>query len=184
MNPEERKNYMKEYRLLNKEKINSYNKQYYSNNNEKLKDYKKNYITNNPDFLVKITENRKNNNPTYFKDYVKKRRINDYIFKLKTNIGNLIRISLKHRKNNKTIDILGLNTNEFKLYLESKFEPWMTWENYGNPKDGILELNKTWDIDHIIPLSSAKTEEEIIKLNHYTNLQPLCSYTNRFIKKG
>ena len=40
------------------------------------------------------------------------------------------------------------------------------------------------DIDHIIPLSSAKTEEDIIRLNHYTTLQPLCSYTNRYIKKN
>ena len=24
---------------------------------------------------------------------------------------------------------------------------------------------------------------DIYKLNHYTNLQPLCSYTNRYIKK-
>ena len=30
----------------------------------------------------------------------------------------------------------------------------------------------------IIPISSAKTEEEIIKLNHYTNLQPLWSREN------
>ena len=59
----------------------------------------------------------------------------------------------------------------------------MNWDNYGNPKDGIYELSKTWDIDHMIPISSAKTEEELIKLNHYTNLQPLCSYVNRFIKK-
>ena len=41
-----------------------------------------------------------------------------------------------------------------------------------------------WDIDHIIPVSSAKREEEIIKLNHYTNLQPLCSKINRYIKKN
>ena len=60
----------------------------------------------------------------------------------------------------------------------------MNWDNYGDPKDGILELNKTWDIDHIEPLSSAKTEEDIIRLNHYTNLQPLCSYYNRHIKKN
>ena len=58
----------------------------------------------------------------------------------------------------------------------------MNWDNYGNPKDGIYAPNKTWDIDHIIPTSSAITEEDLLKLNHFTNLQPLCSYFNRFIK--
>ena len=65
--------------------------------------------------------------------------------------------------------------------MESKFEPWMCWENYGlyngQPDYG-------WDIDHIIPLKTAKTEENIINLSHYTNLQPLCSHINRDIKKG
>ena len=60
----------------------------------------------------------------------------------------------------------------------------MSWDNYGNPKDGILEHNKSWDLEHIITISSAKTENDIIKLNHYTNLQPLCSYTNRYIKRN
>ena len=58
----------------------------------------------------------------------------------------------------------------------------MTWDNHGNPKDGIYELNKTWDLDHIIPISTAISEEDVIRLNHHTNFQPLCSYTNRFIK--
>jgi hypothetical protein len=44
--------------------------------------------------------------------------------------------------------------------------------------------NFGWDIDHFIPVSSAKTEEDIVKLNHYTNLQPLCSYVNRYIKRN
>ena len=56
----------------------------------------------------------------------------------------------------------------------------MTWENRGLYNG---EFNYGWDIDHIIPLSSAETEEDIIKLNHYTNLQPLCSKINRDIKK-
>ena len=54
---------------------------------------------------------------------------------------------------------------------------WKNWGKYdGNEKSG-------WDIDHIIPISSAKTEDDILKLNHYTNLQPLCSYINRYIKR-
>ena len=47
----------------------------------------------------------------------------------------------------------------------------------------LLEVNKTWDIDHITPISSAETEDDVIKLNHFTNFQPLCSYTNRVIKR-
>ena len=60
------------------------------------------------------------------------------------------------------------------------FEEWMNWENKGLYNG---ELKYGWDIDHRIPISSATSEEEMIKLNHYTNLQPLCSYTNRYIKR-
>ena len=51
----------------------------------------------------------------------------------------------------------------------------MSWDNYGKYNG---EFNYGWDIDHIKPISSAKTKEEIIKLNHYTNLRPLCSKEN------
>ena len=59
----------------------------------------------------------------------------------------------------------------------------MTWNNRGNWNGIPTEINTAWDLDHIIPLSTAKTEEDVIRLNHYTNLQPLCSYTNRYNKK-
>jgi hypothetical protein len=49
----------------------------------------------------------------------------------------------------------------------------MSWDNYGF---------YGWHIDHVIPLSSAKTEEEVYKLCHYTNLQPLWAEDN--LKKG
>jgi hypothetical protein len=111
---------------------------------------------------------------------------NDNLFRISLSIRKLVGKSFKTngvKKNSKTRNILGCSFEEFKIHLESKFEPWMSWDNYGNPKDNKYELNKTWDIDHIIPISSASTQEEIIKLNHYTNLQPLCSYTNRFLKR-
>ena len=83
-------------------------------------------------------------------------------------------------KKSKTNEILGCSFEEFQFHLENKFENWMNWDNRGLYNG---DFNYGWDIDHIIPLSSAKTEDEIIKLNHYSNLQPLCSYTNRYIKK-
>ena len=112
----------------------------------------------------------------------RERRANDSLYKLRCNTRHSIREAIKRNnfnKKSKTSDILGCSFNDFKLYLESKFEPWMNWNNYGKYNG---ELNYGWDIDHIIPVSSAVNEEEIIKLNHYTNLQPLCSRINRDVK--
>ncbi len=90
--------------------------------------------------------------------------------------------SIKHKKskNGNSEYILGCSFEFFKNYLESIFEPWMNWDNYGLYNG---QPNYGWDIDHIIPLKTAKKEGEIIELNHYKNLQPLCSYINRDVKK-
>lgn len=173
---------IKEKQENRKEEISQYNKEYYSKNPESQKKRVAKYREENPD---KIKQYRLDN-----KDKKKAWEINkrntDPMFKLKQNLRSLIRQSFKnkgYKKSTKTNIILGCTYDEFKLYLESKFESWMTWENRGNPKDGILEPNKSWDIDHVIPASSGLTESELIQLNHYTNLQPLCSYYNRNIKK-
>jgi hypothetical protein len=57
---------------------------------------------------------------------------------------------------------LGCSFEELKLYLESKFEPWMDWNNQGLYNG---EFDYGWDIDHILPISIAITEEDVIKLN-------------------
>ena len=86
-----------------------------------------------------------------------------------------------YNKNTRTYKILGCTYEEFKLHIESKFEEWMNWDNYGKYNG---EERYGWDLDHIIPLSSATTEEDIIRLNHYSNIQPLCSYVNRVVKRN
>ena len=88
---------------------------------------------------------------------------------------------MNYLKNSKTEEILGCSFKDFKIYIESKFENWMNWKNRGLYNGS---LNYGWDIDHIIPLSTAKNEENLIKLNHYSNLQPLCSKINRDMKKN
>jgi len=78
-----------------------------------------------------------------------------------------------------TETILGCTIVEFRDYIVNKWEKWMTWGNYGTYNG---EYDFGWDLDHIVPISSAKTEEDLIKLSHYTNYQPLCSKINRYGK--
>ena len=91
-------------------------------------------------------------------------------------MNSRIRIFMKSKnitKKNKTFEIVGCTPEELKKHLENQFTDGMSWENHG-----LIG----WHIDHIIPLSSAKNEDDIIKLCHYMNLQPLWSLDN--IKKG
>jgi hypothetical protein len=110
----------------------------------------------------------------YQNQYHFTRKLNDPLYKLTTNIRSLIGNSFKRSVNNgftkskTTEEILGCSLKEFIKHLQSLFTEGMTLDNYTE-----------WEIDHIIPLSSAQTEEEIIKLNHYTNLQPLWKSDNR-----
>lgn len=138
---------------------------------------------NNKEYLSKYRLENKDKINSRYRTYKKNRIKNDVLFKCALRISGIINNTLRYTgifKKYKSIEILGICKEEFKEYLESKFESWMNWENYGKYNG---ELNYGWDIDHIIPISSAETENDIYKLNHYTNLQPLCSYTNRYIKK-
>jgi hypothetical protein len=186
------------YNIENKEKCKEYydkytktdkakerNKRYYEKNKEeilrKLKEY------NSRDYVVEknkiYRQDNKESINIRINKWSKDREKLDKVYKLKNLISASIRSSFNYkkiRKNTRSVVILGCSFEYFKSYLESKFEDWMNWDNQGKYNG---ELYYGWDIDHIIPISTAKTEEDIIRLNHYTNLQPLCSYTNRCIKK-
>ena len=108
----------------------------------------------------------------YIKNYNKNKTESDPLFKLIKNVRCRVSEFLKGRKlqkNNRTFNIVGCTPIKLKTYLEEQFVDGMSWNNYGI---------YGWHIDHIIPLSSAKTEEEIFKLCHYTNLQPLWAVDN------
>ena len=176
------------YREKNKEKYKEYNKKYHSDNKEQIRKRKENnYLINKEKILAKHKIwyiNNKEKVLEYNKQYFNDRVKNDELFKFKDKIRRLIRQSFKknnYKKNSKTETILGLSFEHFKLHIESLWEPWMDWDNYGLYNG---TPNYGWDIDHIIPQSSALDLNELIKLNNYTNLQPLCSYINRNIKRN
>ena len=170
---EDNKDNLQLYRDNNKEKINIINSEYYQNNKELLLEKQKNYNQINKEKINK-----------YKNEWTKNKKLTDPLYKLKTSIRTSIYIALKrngYTKKSKSNDILGCSFEYFKSHIESLWQPWMNWINHGKYNG---ELNHGWDIDHIIPLSSATTEEELLKLNHFSNLQPLCSKTNRDIKRN
>lgn len=156
---QKQKESIRKYQEKNKEKLSNYSKVYRVENIDKRKEYNEKY---------KPLRN----------DYMKNRR-KCPIFKAKENIKCLIKntmLSKSHiNKPTKFELITGLNAIDFKKYIESMFEPWMNWENYGK---SIGKYNETWQLDHIIPLNTAQTVEDVYKLNHYSNLRPLCSRLN------
>ena len=90
---------------------------------------------------------------------------NNPAFRMKKSIGSSIRTSLKRKnytKKSRTYKILGCSYDFFVSHIESQFKEGMNWKNYGE-----------WELDHIVPVSLGKTEEEIISLNNYINFQPL-----------
>jgi len=99
-----------------------------------------------------------------------RRRMENPIYNFRKKLSNCIRNSFTRNgftKESKTFNILGTEWDVVRKHFEDRFKEGMTWDNYGE-----------WHIDHIIPISLSRTPEDVIKLNHYTNLQPLWANEN------
>ena len=99
------------------------------------------------------------------------RMANDPLFAFKRRTRQLIRSSLNRngfRKAAKTESMLGCTLAQFKRHIEKQFHPGMSWEN-----------SNLWEIDHIVPMSTAGNQEEADLLNRFTNLRPLWRLENR-----
>lgn len=145
----------KDYRESNKEDISKRRSEDRQVNPEKYKEYGKNW---------------RDKNPGWMNQYAIKRRENDPLFKLQCNIRSRTNALFRYNKWTKTNSFkqyIGCSLEELKIHIEKQFVNGMTWENQGE-----------WHLDHIQPLSSAKTTEELFKLCHYKNLQPLWAIDN------
>lgn len=138
-----------------------------------------NYYYKNCTELRKKNNEWKINNPDKVRSQTRKWKSNkiktDPLFRLSLNVRNRLAMALKAKKWNKTSkfnEYIGCSLEDLKIHLETQFKKGMTWDNWGHGAD-------KWNIDHIIPISSANNEFEIYKLSHYTNLQPLWHKENR-----
>lgn len=100
--------------------------------------------------------------------WLREKRQTDPIYLIKGRIrARMNNAIVRSNKTGNTQTILGCDWQTLKEHLESRFVGGMCWGN-----------RALWHIDHIVPLASASTEEGLIKLCHYTNLQPLWAADN------
>jgi hypothetical protein len=130
-------------------------RRWYKNNREWALQYRKQYAAANKD--------KRNKN--------QKRRIkSDPLYKFRLSVSVAIAKSISRsgfKKNTRTAQILGCSFEEFKAHIESQFLEGMSWEN-----------RSEWHLDHIMPVSMAKTYDEVVRLNHYKNFRPLWAKDN------
>ena len=149
----------KAYYEANKEKIKANQQAYREANKEKIKANQQAYYEANKEKIK-----------AYATKYKKERMQTDNLFRLKCRLRMRTNAAFKaqgYSKNTKTQQMLGVEWEVVKAHIERQFKKGMSWSNHGE-----------WHIDHIIPLASAKTEAELIKLCHYRNLQPLWAEEN------
>jgi hypothetical protein len=153
------KNMSDNYHQNNSDLIKKRKKEWYENNTEKIKNSRKKSYERHGKQIAKLKyEKYKNNSVEYLKLLMRSR------------IRKITKI-LSIKKHKTSMEIVGCTPLELKNHLEKQFTLGMSWDNQGK-----------WHIDHIIPLSSAKNEDDVYKLCHYSNLQPLWAIDN--IKKG
>lgn len=110
----------------------------------------------------------------YSKDYRTLRKKKDPLYRAILNMRSRLSVFVKSTnidKTESTKQLIGCTITCFKNHLEKQFLPGMSWLNYGD-----------WHIDHKIPLSSVKSEKDLVLLSHYSNLQPLWAIDN--LSKG
>lgn len=153
------------YSKNNRAAASERSKEFHKKNPSKAKEYNKRYLQK-PEIIEIRRENSK----------IRARRLQaeSPIYVLKKNMRSRLHAALRgigKKKTSKTFECIGCTPSELMEHLSKQMKHGMSWDNYGE-----------WHVDHIIPLASASDEDDMTKLCHYSNLQPLWALEN--IKKG
>jgi len=174
---------MKNIREVRKEDNPEYYKEYRKNNQEKIRGYRRKYcnknpITNDADSLSKNDDAKekkrqqqreKSKDPEYIaarRCYFRNKYQTDMQFKLKKQFeSKLNRLFTDNDVTESSKELIGLTIPEFRSYLETKFLPGMSFENYGTE----------WQFQRVVPFCdfNLTDPEQAKQCNHYTNIRPL-----------
>ena len=163
---EKQKAYMAIYREANKEKQKAYMAAYQVVNREKLAERRRKHAEKRKTQFKDWYANNRERMNAYWRD----KRARDIQYRVSANLRARVRDRVRNAKSSKTeatMKLLGCSVDFFMDYISSKFQEGMSWENYGE-----------WHLDHIKPLYLSENEEDLLLLNHYTNLQPLWAKDN------
>jgi len=171
-----RKEYKKQWYKENRERTLEQRKTHYQKNRERILEQRKKFHQENKKRLNKERTQRHQENKEARNEKDKRRRTNDIQFRLTCLLRKRLHHAIKgNYKSGSAVRDLGCSIEFLKEYLESLFQPGMTWDNHGI---------KGWHIDHIKPLASfdLTDRKQLLEAVNYTNLQPLWWQDN--LKKG
>lgn len=178
-NAERVKNYRGEYLKENQWKVSLASKTWREKNKERYDASCKAWREKNKDVIRRhsMATKRKYKEKITAQSvaYASKRRKENPMVALTTVLRNRTAAAFRKKriaKDSKTLEIIGCSWEELKSHIDRQMLYGMTWGNRG----------EKWHIDHIIPLASAKTANELKRLCHYTNLRPLWASEN--LSKG
>jgi hypothetical protein len=159
---EDKREYRRLFALAFPERGRSYTAKWQQQNLARVRKSAARWRKSNPD-KVRASKRR----------YDKARRTRDLGFRIKVNLRRRLNTALKQSRGHKVLSFLGCSINDFKIYLESKWEPGMSWENYGRQ-------NGEWQVDHIMPCAifDLTREDHRKRCFHFSNCQPLWREAN------
>ena len=177
------KSCVKNIRNAHKESNPEYYKHYRENNKERIRGYhevyrKKHSVENDPDEISKVDDAKekkrqqqreKSKDPEYIaarRCYFRNKYQTDMQFKLKKQFeSKLNRLFTDNDVTESSKELIGLTIPEFRSYLETKFLPGMSFENYGTE----------WQFQRVVPFCdfNLTDPEQAKQCNHYTNIRPL-----------
>lgn len=179
------KKYYLDNKNLIKDKSSKLHKIYYQKNKKNISDRTKKYYQENKEWYKAYQKE-------YEKIHPRKNRAKSpasIMQKIRSSISRSISKQIRKNGSHKCdsiINYIDFSFNELKNHLESKFESWMHWDNYGIYNSKTWDDNDTstwaWQIDHIIPHShfpyTSVKDENFKKCWSLDNLRPYSAKQN------